>query len=247
MAESTTCSFQPTIKFQDRKFLVPHKCVYECDDGVFLRIQPGVSNFVAFVLGMSLKEMKVHAQTSSTKLSIAGTYAFRTLIKARNDAQIVSMTTESESRLAELFDAGSSGNVEPTEGEDTSQRKQRLSTRKFGQAARGGQHGRTLHVEIGGATFECLKVKDKESPLFIKICSKDSVYVKTTPSDGLHAVLTFLANNINADDLKEKYNWAGAYTKAPCDDATGSNMPLAHDDDIDDNADMTDGDAECTT
>ena len=105
MAESTTCSFQPTIIFHDRKFLVPHKCAYECDDGVFLRIQPGVSNFVAFVLGMSLKEMKAYAQTSSTKMSIAGTYAFRALIKARNDAQTVSMTTESEPRITELFDA----------------------------------------------------------------------------------------------------------------------------------------------
>ena len=136
--------------------------------------------------------------------------------------------------------------MEPSEGDDKSQRKQRLSTRKFGQAARGGQHGRTLHVEIGGATFECLKVKDKESPLFVKICSKDSVCVKATPSDGLHAVLTFLATSINADDLKVKYNWAGVYTKAPCDDATGSNMPLAYDDGIDDNAEMTDGDAEHT-
>ena len=93
--------------------------------------------------------------------------------------------------------------MEPDEGEGKSKWRNRLAARKFGQASRGDQHGKTLHVKIDGATFECIKVTEKESALFVKVCSRDDVYVKTQPSDSIHAVLTFLASNISADDLKK--------------------------------------------
>ena len=64
---------------------------------------------MAFVLGVSRHKMNAYAQSNSARLNIACTYAFRTLLKARNDAQIRSLATDSELRIMDFFVAGSSG------------------------------------------------------------------------------------------------------------------------------------------